>query len=120
MHNLCGVMFASIPNFKEFYSEDIDKGKECLRVLNEILCDFDSLLEEKRFVSIEKIKTVGALYMAASGLNSKQQEDSGCSEGDCVGDLVEFAMAMQQKLNEFNIDSFQNFQLRVGKCFIIN
>lgn len=31
--------------------------------------DFDELLAESRFSSIEKIKTVGACYMAASGLN---------------------------------------------------
>lgn len=31
--------------------------------------DFDELLAEPRFASIEKIKTVGASYMAASGLN---------------------------------------------------
>jgi len=31
--------------------------------------DFDELLSETKFGSIEKIKTVGASYMAASGLN---------------------------------------------------
>jgi len=30
-------MFASIPNFTEFYSEDINKGMECIRLLNEII-----------------------------------------------------------------------------------
>lgn len=58
-HNLCGVMFASIPNFQDFYSEDIENGKACIRVLNEIICDFDALLDEPRFVTVEKIKTVG-------------------------------------------------------------
>lgn len=62
-------MFASIPNFTEFYSEDINKGVECIRLLNEIIADFDELLDEPRFSCIEKIKTVGACYMAASGLN---------------------------------------------------
>ena len=40
--NIC-VMFASIPNYKEFYTEnDINKqGLECIRLLNEIICDFD-------------------------------------------------------------------------------
>lgn len=35
------------------------------------LADFDELLDEERFSSIEKIKTVSATatYMAASGLN---------------------------------------------------
>lgn len=34
-----------------------------------ISVDFDELLAEPKFASIEKIKTVGATYMAASGLN---------------------------------------------------
>lgn len=36
-----------------------------------LLADFDELLDEERFSSIEKIKTVSATatYMAASGLN---------------------------------------------------
>jgi adenylate cyclase 8 len=58
-HDICGVMFASIPNFKDFYSEDVENGKACIRVLNEIICDFDALLDEPRFVTVEKIKTVG-------------------------------------------------------------
>lgn len=38
-------MFASIPDFWEFYYEtDINKGgKECLRLLNEIIADFDEV-----------------------------------------------------------------------------
>ena len=38
-------MFASIPNFDEFYSEDQinDGGKECIRFLNEIINDFDEV-----------------------------------------------------------------------------
>jgi adenylate cyclase 8 len=67
------VKFASIPNFKDFYSEDIENGKECIRILNEIICDFDSLLEEPRYANVEKIKTVGATYMASSGLNPEYQ-----------------------------------------------
>ena len=58
-HDLCGVMFASIPNFQDFYSEDMENGKACIRILNEIICDFDALLDEPRFVTVEKIKTVG-------------------------------------------------------------
>ena len=73
MHNMCGVMFASISNFQDFYSEDIEHGKACIRILNEIICDFDSLLEDPQFKSIEKIKTLGATYMAAAGLDPKLQ-----------------------------------------------
>ena len=41
-------MFASIPNYKEFYNEnDINnQGLECIRLLNEIICDFDKVLED--------------------------------------------------------------------------
>lgn len=35
--------------------------------------DFDELLDEPRFSCIEKIKTVGSTYMAASGLNPTQK-----------------------------------------------
>lgn len=39
-------MFASIPDFKEFYTEsDVNKeGLECLRLLNEIIADFDEVI----------------------------------------------------------------------------
>lgn len=114
MHNLCGVMFASIPNFQDFYSEDIDNGKACIRILNEIICDFDELLEEPRFASIEKIKTAGVTYMAASGLNSAHLAAKGDTSEDSVCDLVEFAFAMKQKLEAINKEAFNNFQLRVG------
>lgn len=42
-YNRIGVLFASIPNFHEFYSElhVNSQGKECLRLLNEIISDFD-------------------------------------------------------------------------------
>lgn len=44
-YSCVGVMFASIPNYKEFYDEtDVNKqGLECLRLLNEIICDFDKV-----------------------------------------------------------------------------
>lgn len=40
-----GVMFASIPNFSDFYTEEgiNNGGIECLRILNEIISDFDSV-----------------------------------------------------------------------------
>lgn len=40
------VMFASIANFSEFYVEleANNEGVECLRLLNEIIADFDEVL----------------------------------------------------------------------------
>ena len=55
-----------MPNFAEFYSEEgvNNQGIECLRFLNEIISDYDQLLDDARFQgSITKIKTIGATYM---------------------------------------------------------
>ena len=43
------IIFASIPNFSEFYVEleSNNEGVECLRLLNEIIADFDEILEEE-------------------------------------------------------------------------
>ncbi|KOX78138.1 Adenylate cyclase type 8 [Melipona quadrifasciata] len=108
-----GVMFASVPNFTEFYSEDVNKGMECIRLLNEIIADFDELLDENRFHCIEKIKTVGATYMAASGLNPCQN-DKNKDDMEHVCRLVDYAVAMRLRLEDVNIHSFNNFDLRVG------
>ncbi len=32
---------------------------ECIRLLNEIIVDFDEILDDDKFASIEKIKTIG-------------------------------------------------------------
>lgn len=54
--------------------------------------------------------------MAASGLNPKHRMEIGGTDEDSVCDLVEFAIAMRQKLQEVNKDAFNTFQLRVGIC----
>jgi len=107
-----GVLFASIPNFTDFYSEDINEGVECIRLLNEIIVDFDQILDDEKFQSIEKIKTIGSTFMAASGIspNSHHAQD----QYSHLCDLVDFAMEMTSKLEEINKHSFNNFQLRIG------
>lgn len=79
-------MFASIPMFSTYYNEKETNsfGLECIRLLNEVfggnvsqflliinslVTDFDQLLRQDRFCSLEKIKTVGSTYMVASGLD---------------------------------------------------
>ncbi|KAF2879864.1 hypothetical protein ILUMI_26321 [Ignelater luminosus] len=111
-----GVLFASIPNFIEFYSEDINKGMECIRLLNEIIADFDELLDEPRFSTIEKIKTVSATatYMAASGLNPKHKDCRNTEGPEHLCALIDFAIMMKQRLEDVNTHSFNNFGLRVG------
>ncbi|XP_065349214.1 adenylate cyclase type 2 [Cloeon dipterum] len=113
------VMFASIPNYKEFYDEtDVNKqGLECLRLLNEIICDFDKLLLKPKFSCIEKIKTIGSTYMLASGLRPGKEEDGSkdvSRQEHHVVVLVEFALALMSILDQINKDSFQRFRLRIG------
>ncbi|XP_045130621.1 adenylyl cyclase 78C-like isoform X3 [Portunus trituberculatus] len=107
-----GVLFASIPNFTQFYSEDVNRGMECIRLLNEIIADFDELLDEKRFACIEKIKTIGSTYMAASGLNPTEKDAEDSHAHLCA--LVDFALEMKARLEDVNKHSFNNFRLRVG------
>ncbi|KAG5885373.1 Adenylyl cyclase 78C [Gonioctena quinquepunctata] len=111
-----GVLFASIPNFTDFYSEDINKGVECIRLLNEIIADFDELLDEERFSTIEKIKTVSATatYMAASGLNPTHKDCRNTDGPEHLCALVDFAMLLRDKLDAINKDSFNNFRMRIG------
>ena len=64
-------MFASMPNFNSFFEDIVARSQldaEALRILNELISDFDQLLKEERFSSLEKIKTIGSTYMVASGL----------------------------------------------------
>nr|XP_055165247.1 adenylate cyclase type 4 isoform X3 [Nyctereutes procyonoides] len=113
------VLFASVPDFKEFYSESNinHEGLECLRLLNEIIADFDELLSKPKFSGVEKIKTIGSTYMAATGLNAtsgqdaQQDDERSCSH---LGTMVEFAVALGSKLDVINKHSFNNFRLRVG------
>ncbi|XP_049604187.1 adenylate cyclase type 8 isoform X2 [Syngnathus scovelli] len=108
-----GVMFASIPGFADFYSqtEMNNQGVECLRLLNEIIADFDELLGEERFQDIEKIKTIGSTYMAVSGLSpEKQCED----KWGHLCALADFAIALNESIREINKHSFNNFELRIG------
>ncbi|XP_069960075.1 adenylate cyclase type 2 isoform X2 [Cherax quadricarinatus] len=110
-----GVMFASIPNYKEFYDEtDVNKqGLECLRLLNEIICDYDKLLHKMKYSLVEKIKTIGSTYMVASGLHPGKEQARDRTE-HCLVLLVEFALSMAAVLDAINKESFQSFKLRVG------
>ncbi|XP_054026081.1 adenylate cyclase type 7 [Dryobates pubescens] len=113
------VMFASVPDFKVFYTEcDVNKeGLECLRLLNEIIADFDELLLKPKFSGVEKIKTIGSTYMAAAGLSvTPGQENHQDKERQHahIGIMVEYGIALMSKLDGINRHSFNNFRLRVG------
>ncbi|XP_076034454.1 adenylate cyclase type 6-like isoform X2 [Oratosquilla oratoria] len=107
------VMFASIPNFSEFYVEleSNNEGVECLRLLNEIIADFDEILEEEPFKFVEKIKSTGATYMAASGLTKATCDMKHYTH---VTAMADYALRLREQLEYVNEHSFNNFKIRIG------
>ena len=110
-HECVGVLFASIVNFNEYYQQR-GETEESYRVLNRIVSKFDSLLDLPRFQSVEKIKTIGSIYMAASGLNLP--EDTQCGVDHLVT-LIDFAIQLEEVLKTINSQTVGfAFSLRVG------
>ncbi|XP_054727330.1 adenylate cyclase type 9 [Anastrepha obliqua] len=110
-HHDVAIIFASIVNFNEMYDESYLGGKEYLRVLNELIGDFDELLSQPEFRCVEKIKTIGSTFMAASGLDPSHRGD----KNEHIHALMEFAIAMQEVVDAFNKDLLEfNLILRIG------
>ncbi|XP_012289111.1 adenylate cyclase type 3 [Orussus abietinus] len=110
-----GVLFASIPNFADFYSEESinNQGLECLRFLNEVISDFDAILDHDKFKNIIKIKTIGSTYMAASGITESPEPEDGPRWAH-LSTLVEFALELKKALSGINEQSFNHFVLKMG------
>uniref|UniRef100_A0A1I7RZD0 adenylate cyclase n=1 Tax=Bursaphelenchus xylophilus TaxID=6326 RepID=A0A1I7RZD0_BURXY len=107
--NAC-IIFATITEFNKFYMEldANNEGVECLRLLNEIIADFDELISRPEFSCIEKIKTISTTYMAASGL-------TGTADGnEHVVAVAKFAIQLLEMIKHINEHSFNNFNLRIG------
>ncbi|XP_029929603.1 adenylate cyclase type 1 isoform X2 [Myripristis murdjan] len=111
-----GVLFASIPNFNDFYIEldGNNMGVECLRLLNEIIADFDELMDKECYKDIEKIKTIGSTYMGAVGLVPTIGTKAKKSVYDHLSTLADYAIEMFDVLDEINYQSYNDFVLRVG------
>jgi len=89
-----GVLFAkvTVP-----YDEEFQHGVERLRLLNELLCMFEDLLERPEYAnSVEKIKTIGSCMMVASGIRDD------VSDEDHLDILVRFAFDLGIQLRKFN------------------
>ncbi|CAB0034921.1 unnamed protein product [Trichogramma brassicae] len=102
-HKNVGIIFANIVNFNELYEESYLAGKEYLRVLNELIADFDELLEKPEYSNVEKIKTIGATFMAASGLNPRIREQNE-HENTHLHQLMDFVVELFKVCNDFNRD----------------
>ncbi|KAK1896932.1 Adenylate cyclase type 1 [Dissostichus eleginoides] len=111
-----GVLFASIANFNDFYIEldGNNMGVECLRLLNEIIADFDELMDKECYRDIEKIKTIGSTYMAAVGLVPTTASKVKKSITSHLCTVSDFAIEMFDVLDAINYQSYNDFVLRVG------
>uniref|UniRef100_H3C4V3 Adenylate cyclase type 1 n=1 Tax=Tetraodon nigroviridis TaxID=99883 RepID=H3C4V3_TETNG len=111
-----GVLFASIANFNDFYIEldGNNMGVECLRLLNEIIADFDELMDRECYRDIEKIKTIGSTYMAAVGLVPTTSAQARKSIAAHLCTVSDFAVDMFDVLDAINYQSYNDFVLRVG------
>uniref|UniRef100_A0A0N5AKW5 adenylate cyclase n=1 Tax=Syphacia muris TaxID=451379 RepID=A0A0N5AKW5_9BILA len=113
-HAMTAVLFATITNWNDMYEETFEGGREFLRVLNEIIGDFDELLDHPEFSQVEKIKTIGPAYMAASGLDPEKRNEAS-NPREHLYQLMEFALALQQKLSFFNQDLLNfEFVCKIG------
>jgi len=113
-HKDVGIVFASLVNFNELYDESYMGGKEFLRVLNELISDFDELLDQTEFRNVEKIKTIGATFMAASGLNPFIREENN-HKYQHIKELMEFAFSLQRSVEDFNQSLIEfDLVLRIG------
>ncbi|KAJ8395415.1 hypothetical protein AAFF_G00031490 [Aldrovandia affinis] len=112
-----GVLFASIPNFNDFYIEldGNNMGVECLRLLNEIIADFDELMDKECYKDIEKIKTIGSTYMAAVGLVPTTGTQAKKSITSHLCTVADYAIEMFDVLDAINYQSYNDFVLRVGE-----
>ncbi len=130
-HPCVGVLFASLTNFHVMYEEQYEGGKFYARILNEFYGDIEELFLDPRFSKIEKIKTIGSTFMAASGLQTDINDQNPLGKIvssflkdilmnilDSVCDLIEFALAFQATMHRFN-EALLNFafEIRMGFNF---
>ncbi len=95
------ILFADLVRFTELAAEI--PPTELVGLLNLIFSTFDELVD--RF-GLEKIKTIGDAYMAASGIPVPRPDHAAAA--------AELALAMQQAIQGFQFKDGRPLQLRVG------
>lgn len=69
------------------------------------------IISEQKYRQLEKIKTIGSTYMAASGLNAATYDREGRSH---IAALADYAMQLMEQMKYINEHSFNNFQMKIG------
>ncbi|CAH8837597.1 unnamed protein product [Trichobilharzia szidati] len=114
------VSFATISNFfSKYYREDYKEGVNALKLLNNIICRFDELLDNDEMKCVEKIKTINDCYMTASGLNKEEIKSftSASSSDRHLITLLNYCHLMIEELEKFNdmyIIGSENFTIKIG------
>jgi guanylate cyclase len=100
-YNEAAVLFADIVGFTNI-SQNIAPAM-LVENLNKIFTHFDNLAEE---YGLEKIKTIGDSYMAASGLTD--------FKNDHIRTMANFALAMAAAVQKFSLDGETKCNVRIG------
>lgn len=96
------VLFTDIVGFTKM-SGDMS-AEEVVTMLNKMITLFD---ERSKREGIEKIKTIGDAYMAATGLTEEHDEESALR-------MIRFAQGLLSDVRRFNETSKVSVQIRVG------
>jgi guanylate cyclase len=100
-YNEAAVLFADIVGFTNI-SQNITPAL-LVESLNKIFTHFDKLVEN---FGLEKIKTIGDSYMAASGLTEFKQEH--------IRNMAELALTMIADIQQFSLDGQTKCDVRIG------
>jgi adenylate cyclase len=95
------VMFADIVGFTDLSGRI--PPQELVNLLNQIFSRFDLLAESH---NLEKIKTIGDAYMVVGGLPFPRTDHAIA--------IASMALEMIDAIAQFNLDSGENFQIRIG------
>lgn len=95
------VLFSDIKSFTTIASNHT--AREIVGALNSLFYRFDVRAEKE---GIEKIKTIGDAYMAATGLPNPQK--------DHIERMIKFAAGMYEDLADYNSTSNIKFKMRIG------
>lgn len=75
-------------------------------------CLWPQIISEEQFRQLEKIKTIGSTYMAASGLNDSTYDKVGRSH---IRAIADYAMRLMDQMKYINEHSFNNFKMKIGE-----
>ncbi len=115
--NNATVLFADIAGFTKM-SDSMDSSN-VVKLLNNIFTRFDQRALRE---GVEKIKTIGDSYMAATGLfypseienNNPENEGSVINKKGDLVKMVKFALGMLEDLRDFNRSSQVKINMRIG------